>query len=64
MMNMVLHLTCSSCESHNTTLGSENMRKGTTPSGNPYIQHAYRCKECNMVSFLNIVDTPEGIQIA
>lgn len=64
MSKIVLFLSCRGCESRNVTLFDGNMRRGDTPSGYPFIQHWYQCRECNLTGCFNIVETPDGVQIA
>ena len=63
-MTLSVSLMCSTCNSEQTTLGGARIDQGKTPSDNPYIQIAYYCANCAMVSFLNIVETVNGVKIA
>ena len=55
---------CNQCMSPKTTLDGARTERGIAPSGNPYIQIVYYCENCKVASFLILVHTPEGIQIA
>lgn len=57
-------ITCNQCLSDRTSFDGTKVERGIAPSGNSYVSISYRCNDCNVVSFLNIVQTEEGIQIA